>query len=269
VASAWAEHDPEAVWKWYKDNDSDGGGLLGGSNLALTSLFASLAGKDIDLAFKRLDEIEGPGKQMALAGMFQSALFDDDKRAQLLKKVDSIADSDERKQAKQMMLGQFAMLAPDQAVEWMKTQPPEEQKEMKETMGTMFMMSDPKKGAALMLDGATDEAKPKIYSRIISQWAAMDTNAAGTWLREQTQGPQLDDARSSFVQAASIKDPESAMAWASTITTSDSRVSATTVAFKAWQKKDPAAAEQALSRSGLTPEQMETVRTDSAKAPEP
>ena len=266
VASAWAEHDPEAVWKWYKESgDGDSGGLLGGSNLALTSLFASLAGKDIDLAFKRLDEIEGPGKRMALAGMFQTALFDDDKRAQLLKKVDSITDSDERKEAKQMLLGQFAMLAPDQAVEWMKTQPPEEQKEMKETMGAMFIMSDPKKGAAMMLEGATDESKPKIYSSIISQWAAMDTNAAGTWLREQPQGPHLDAARSSFVRAASTKDPESAMAWASTITSPESRVSATTVAFKAWQKKDPAAAEQALSRSGLSPEQMGTVRTDSAK----
>jgi hypothetical protein len=121
----------------------------------------------------------------------------------------------------------------------------------------------------MMLEGATDEAKPKIYSTIISQWAAMDTNAAGTWLREQPQGPQLDDARSSFVRAASMKDPESAMAWASTISSSESRVSATTVAFKAWQKRDAAAAEQALSRSGLTPEQMEMVRTDSAKASEP
>lgn len=269
VASAWAEHDPEAVWKWYKESgNQEGGGLMGGDNLMLTSLFTSLAGSDLDLAFKRLDEIDGPGKQMALAGMFQSTLFDDDKRAQILKKVESLPDPEERKQAKQMMMGQFAMLAPDQAMEWLKTQPPEDQKEMRETMGTMFMMSDPKKGAAMLLEGATDETKPKAYSTIISQWAAMDTNAAGTWLREQPQGAHLDEARSSFVRIASSKDPQSAMVWAGTITDPDSRVSATRTAYKAWHKKDAAAAEQALNTSGLTAEQMESVKSDGPRTPE-
>ncbi|RYD30009.1 MAG: hypothetical protein EOP86_20720, partial [Verrucomicrobiaceae bacterium] len=231
VAGAWAEKDPEAVWKWYKDQgDKDTGGVMGG-NMVLASLFSSLAAKDPDAAFAKLQEIEGPGRSMALAGLFQSALFDAEKRESLLKKVDSLPDESERKQARQMMLGQWAMLAPEEATAWVASQPAKDQSELRETMGTMLMMSDPKKGAAFMIEGATDEEKPKRYADIVGSWARMDTNAAGTWLSGQSQGPHLDDARQSFVGAASEKDPESAMAWAATITEESKRLSATTTAY--------------------------------------
>lgn len=270
VVSAWAEKDPEAVWKWYKNQSADdpgSGGMMSGNNLALSSIFSQMAAKDPELAFKRLDEIEGSGRQMALAGMFQSAMFDDDKRSAILKAVDAMPDDSERKQAKQMMLGQWAMMAPDEAVEWMKSQPQSEQGTMRESVGSMLMMSDPKKGAALLLEDATEAQKPQRYAQVVGTWAMSDTNAAGTWLRDQPQGPQLDDARSSFVSAASIKDPESAMAWAGTITDEAKRVTATGTAYHAWITKDPAAAEKSLSASGLSAEQMEKVRTSPVPSP--
>ena len=260
VAGAWAEQDPEAVWEWYQEQSDKGGGGTTGGSLALVSLFASMAEHDLDLAFKRLAEIGGPGKLMALTGMFQSALFDDDKRLQILEKVDALPDEDERKQAKQMMLGQWAMLAPEQAVEWVKTQPQAEQRELREIMGTMLMMSDPKKGADWMMEGVTDEEMPKAYSQVVSRWASMDANAAATWLKEQPQGPQLDEARKSFVNATSQKDPPNAMAWAATITNPDLRVKATKTAYQAWQAKDSAAADQALANSGLDEAQIQAVK---------
>jgi hypothetical protein len=58
------------------------------------------------------------------------------------------------------------------------------------------------------------------------------------------------------------------MVWAGTITDPDSRVSATRTAYKAWHKKDAAAADQALNTSGLTAEQMESVKSDGPRTPE-
>jgi len=260
VASAWAEKDPEAVWNWYKGQKDDNNGGMFGGNMVLVSLFSNMVETDPDQAFKRLEELDTPAKQMALAGMFQSALFDDDKRQQILKKIDTLPDEAERKQAKQMMLGQWAMLAPDQAMDWVKTQPQDEQHDLRETMGTMLMMNDPKKGANFVIDGASEEEKSKSYSRVISQWASMDANAAGAWLKEQPQGPQLDAARQSFVSATSQKDPASAMTWAGTITDPDQRVSATSTVYQAWKKKDAAAADQALGNSGLDAAQVQAVR---------
>lgn len=260
VAGAWAEQDPEAVWEWYQEQADKGGGGMAGGSLALVSLFASMAEHDLDLAFKRLAEIDGPGKLMALAGMCQSALFDDDKRGQILEKVDALPDETERKQAKQMMLGQWAMLAPEQAVEWVKTQPQAEQRELRETMATMLMMNDPRRGASLMMEGVSEEEQPQAYSQVVSQWARMDANAAGTWLKEQPQGPQLDEARQSFVNATCQKDPGNAMAWAATITNPDLRFRATKTAYQAWQQKDPAAADQGLANSGLDDAQIQAVK---------
>jgi hypothetical protein len=260
VAGAWAEKDPEAVWLWYQNRaDKDGGGVLG-SSMVLTSLFASLADNDPDLAFKRLQEIDAPARQMALAGMLQSAIFDDARREAILAKVAALPDEAERKQAKQMMLSQWAMVAPEQAVAWMRTQPQSEQADLRESMGMMLMMSDPKQGANLMLEGATDENRARSYARIVSQWANMDTNAAGTWLKEQPQGPHLDEARHSFVNAASEKDPQTAMEWAATITNPDLRVGATATAYQAWLNRDAEAAEQALGRSGLDAAQIQAVK---------
>ena len=41
--------------------------------------------------------------------------------------------------------------APDEATAWIAKQPAAEQKEMRDSVGTVFMMSDPKKGAAFMM----------------------------------------------------------------------------------------------------------------------
>ena len=204
---------------------------------------------------------------MALAGLMQVGLFDDDKRQMVLKKIDSIPDEAERKQAKQMMLSQLAMASPDQAIAWMKTQPAAEQSELRVSIGTMLMMSDPKQGASILLEGATDGEKPQRYATVIGSWAHFDTNAAGTWLREQPQGPHLDNARESFVRTASQKDPESAMAWAGTITDSSTRVTSTITAYQAWKKKDAAAADRALEASGLSADHREVVRTADSTAP--
>jgi hypothetical protein len=159
--SAWTENDPETAWKWYQNQpEKTSGGIMGG-NLVLTTLFAKMAENDPDQAFQRLTEIKGASnRQMALSGMFQSAFFDDAKRQQMLTNIGAIPDEAERKQTKQMMLGQWAMMAPEQAVAWVGTQPPEEQKDLRQSMGTMLMMSDPKTGAKCMLEGVTEEEKP-------------------------------------------------------------------------------------------------------------
>ena len=265
VASAWAEKDPEAVWKWYNDQKGEDSGPMGGQ-MVLMSLFSSMAAKDPEMAFKRLAEIEGPGKQMAIAGMFQSSMFDESKRAEILKLVDAMPDKSEREQAKMSMISQWVMLAPDDAIAYVKSQPAEEGNMLRTQVGQMYMMTNPKKGADFILEGATDENKAQKYSTIIGSWAHQDPNAAGTWLNEQPQGPHLDEARNSFVFATSQTDPGSAMVWATTITEPTKREAATSFAYQAWKKKDQASADEALGKSGLTAEQVQRIQSQPTDA---
>ncbi len=264
VASAWAENDPEAVWKWYQGaKDADSAGPMGGG-MVLVSLFSSMAAQNPELAFKRLGEIDGPSKQMALAGMFQASLFDPDKRNAILAQVDAMPDKTERDQAKQSMLGQWMMMAPEEATAYVKSQPIAEQALLRQTTGQMLMMTDPKKGAAFIMDGATDADRAERYSSVVSSWAHMDTNAAGTWLNGQPKGPELDKAKQSFVFAAAAKDPESAMTWAATITDETTKTTAITHAYSAWKKTDAAAAEKALQASGLPAEKIQALQNQGA-----
>ena len=262
VVAAWAEQDPDAVWAWYQSNkDKDSGGMFGGNQMALTSIFSNLMANDPDMAFKRLDELDKEARTMALSGMCQTALFDDSKRQALLDRIQAMPDAVERTQARQMMVSQWVMLAPDDATAWVAKQPAAEQKEMRESVGTMFMMSDPKKGAAFLLEGATDEDKPKIYSQVVSSWAAMNPDGAAEWLGSQGNGPELDQARSSLAFSLASRKPAAAMENVRTITDSNLRVTTATTVYRQWQTTDAAAADKALDNAGLTAEQVQQIRS--------
>lgn len=266
VVAAWAEQDPDAVWTWYQNSkDKDSGGILGGNQMLLMSIFSNLMTHDPDNAFKRLGELDKEGRTMALSGMCQTALFDDAKRQDLLNRIKTMPDAAEQAQARQMLVSQWVILAPDEAVAWVGKQPAEEQKEMRESVGTMFMMSDPKKGAAFMLEGATAEEQPKIYARVVSSWAATNPDAAAEWLASQGDGPELDQARSSLAYTLGEKKPAAAMANVKSITDPELRFSAAGTVYRKWQATDPAAANQALDNAGLTAEQVQQIRAASDK----
>ncbi|MEI8039042.1 MAG: hypothetical protein WCJ14_11690 [Verrucomicrobiota bacterium] len=268
VAAAWAESDPNAVWEWYKSNkDNDSGGMLGGNQMVLMSVFSSLMANDPDTAFKRLDELDPQARTMALAGMTQSALFDDTKRQALLSRIDAMPDGAERTQARQMLLSQWAMLAPDEATAWIGQQPAAEQKELRDSMGAVLMMTDPKKGAAFMLEGAAAEDKPKIYSSVMSTWARTSPDAASAWLAGQGNGPEMDQGRLALVNAISDKNPSGAMNHTLEITDANLRFTAANTVYQKWQAKDAAAANQALDKAGLTAEQVQQIRSSQQTTP--
>ena len=87
--------------------------------------------------------------------------------------------------------------------------------------------------------------------------ASRDPEKAGTWLSEQTQGPELDPARSSYAHTVAQRDPESAMTWAKTITDEGTRTATVGAVYQQWRQKDPAAADAALPESGLSAEAVE------------
>lgn len=170
-------------------------------------------------------------------------------------------DAEERTQARQMLLSQWVMFAPDEATDWLAKQPASEQKEMRATVGTMFMMSDPKKGASFMMEGATAEEKPSRYATVVSSWAATNPDAAATWLAEQGSGPELDQARSSLVFSLYKKKPAAAMDNARAITEENLRVSTATMVYQKWKVTDVAAADKGLDNLGLIAEQIQQIKS--------
>jgi len=268
VVSSWAEKDPEAVWTWYqanKDKDNDSGGMFGGNQMLLSSIFSNLMTADPDIAFKRLDELDKGARIMALSGMSQTALFDDTKRQALLDRIKVIPDAAERSQARQMLISQWVMFAPDEAAAWVGQQPAAEQREMRDSVGTVFMMSDPKRGAEFMMEGATAEDKPAIYAKVVGSWGAMHPDAAATWLAEQGDGPELDQARSSLAHSLGDKNPAAAMDSVRAITDDNLRFTTAMMLYRKCQTTDAAAADKGLDNAGLTAEQIQQIKSSAGK----
>ena len=262
VASSWAESDPEAVWAWYKGNkDSDSGGMFGGNQMVLSAVFSSLMSNNPDAAFKRFDELDPGTRQMAFAGMCQTALMDDGKRQLLFDKINSMPDGTEKSSSRQMLLSQWAVFSPDEATDWVSKQPTADQKSLRESVGSALMMSDPKKGAAFMMEGVSTEDKPLRCSEVVGGWSMIDPKAAAAWLDAQGSGPELDQARQTLVSTLNQSNPAGAMSQAQAITDADKRFSAISSAYGAWSKKDSSAADQALQNAGLTPEQVQSIRS--------
>ncbi len=266
VVASWAEKDPDAVWAWYQANkEKDSGGMFGGNQMVLSSIFSNLMTNDPDTAFKRLDELDKGAKIMALAGMSQSALFDDTKRQALLDRINAMPDAAERTQARQMLVSQWVMFAPDDATAWVAKQPATDQKEMRATVGSAFMMSDPKRGAAFMLEGATPEEKPSLYATVVGSWAATNPDAAATWLAEQDGGPELDQAHRSLSQSLSERKPAAAMDQARAITDPNQRMNAASMVYRKWQAADAEAADKGLDNADLTAEQIQQIKSSAGE----
>ncbi len=264
VLSSWAQSDPEAAWQWmkdHKDEEEEGGGMFGGRAMMMTGLFSALASKDPEKAFQRLAEVEDKQQRtMALAGMAQTA-WDDESRARLLKGIDSLPDAAERGEAKAGVLGQMAMVEPEAAIAEVAKLPDDERKTVAQRVGSMLMMSDPKKGADFMVANAPAGEKSSAYQQAVSMWAHQNTNAAGEWLSAQPQGPELDGARVSFASTAASKDPESAMEWAKTVTDENQRSAAITSVYTQWKAKNADAANAALDASGLPADRIEGLKS--------
>lgn len=268
VLSAWAQSDPDAAWAHLKSSEDEdtGGSMFGGRSMMMMGLFSSMAAKDPDKAFARLAELDEPQeRQMALNGIAQTA-YDDASRSRLMEEISKLPDANERKEARSAILGQLAMMDPDQAVKMTATLPADERKEASQRVGTMLMMSDPERGAAYMLENAEPNDKKQVYQQIVSQWVHADANKAGAWLGQQPQTPDLDGARFSFATQVAGRDPESAMAWANTVTEENQRTLAVEQVYKTWKQKDEPAASAALQSSGLSQDRIDAIRTGIPRA---
>ncbi len=261
VLGTWARKDPEASWQWYlekRDSDEINVGPMG-SDTYLQMIFGGMADRNLDRAIERLRELDDDqARRMASFGIANTAAMDPEKREAFLDKTATMED-DLRLNVRQSVIGQWAMMDTDGAMDWIRGLPAEERAELANSSGYSFMWADPEKGAEFLLEDATEETLPQRYQTIISAWANRDPNAAGEWLNAQPASPAQDGARSSFAMQVARRDPESAMEWAKTVSDESRRFSAVHNVYLQWRKKDADAADSALANSNLPTEKIEQI----------
>jgi hypothetical protein len=257
VLGSWARRDPDAVWRWYQTERQKGESDQS-TQMTVSALFAGMASKDIDAAFARLNTLEEHERPMAAAGIASTG-GDERARQRLLERSESLAP-ELRRQIQENAIRSWAMMDPEEALKWIRTRPAEDQSGLRSTAANMVMMSDPQRGADLLMEGATEKDKPRIYDTIVGSWANRDPRAAAEWLTKQPQGPELDNARRTFASLVTQRDPSAAMDWAKSVTNEDQRNSSVQQIYQTWRKRDEKAAEAALEASGIAPEKIASFR---------
>ena len=212
IAQNWAAIDPAAALEWARAH-SDVQGFQGAINGAINGWWS----KDHAAAeqYVTAHANDSSGRQMATT--LTSYIFSKDpERAK--EWVAQLSDSETRRQAQHVLVIQMAVSDPESASEYAATLP-----------------ADVREGT---LTGA------------INYWAANDLTAAGEWIKGLS-GPARDEALGAYTYSLLRKDPNSAAAWAVTISDPKIRDKSLNGIATFWLNKDPAAASAWIQNSSL------------------
>ena len=107
---------------------------------------------------------------------------------------------------------------------------------------------DPTSALAWAIDLKDKNAREAAYAHAVDGWAFHDPYAAGTWLAEQSKGPERDAATLPLIQHLSRSDAPMAWEWAESIGDPSLRMDARVSALREWASVDSAAAQSAYKR---------------------
>jgi hypothetical protein len=212
IAQNWAAIDPAAALEWARAH-SEVQGFQGAINGAINGWWS----KDHAAAeqYVTTHANDSSGRQMATT--LTSYIFSKDpERAK--EWVGQLSDSETRRQAQHVLVIQMAVNDPKSASEYAATLP-----------------ADVREGT---LTGA------------INYWAANDLTAAGEWINGLS-GPARDEALGAYTYSLLRKDPNTAAAWAVTISDPKIRDKSLNGIATFWLNKDPVAASAWIQKSNL------------------
>lgn len=212
IAQNWAAVDPAAALEWARAH-SEVQGFQGAINGAINGWWS----KDHAAAeqYVTTHANDSSGRQMATT--LTTYIFSKDpERAK--EWVGQLSDLETRRQAQHVLAVQMAVNDPKSASEYAATLP-----------------ADVREGT---LTGA------------INYWAANDLTGAGEWINGLS-GPARDEALGAYTYSLLRKDPNTAAAWAVTISNPKIRDKSLNGIATFWLNKDPVAASAWIQKSNL------------------
>jgi len=213
IAQNWAAIDPAAALEWAHAH-SDAQGFQGAINGAINGWWSKDHSAAEQYVAAHASDISGRQMAAVLTGYIFSK--DPDRAKEW---VAQIPDSEARRQAQHVLVIQMAVNDPENASEY---------------------------AAALPAD-----VREGMLSSAINYWAANNLTAAGDWIK-RLSGTTRDEALGAYTYSLLRKDPNTAAAWAITISDPKIRDKSLNGIATFWLHKDPAAASAWIQNSNLS-----------------
>lgn len=314
LAAGWMEKDPSTLLKWLNEDKSDGKENRGRDKelrqVAMESLLMGMTPLDasttdmlissapqwrrarmiMDMAERDPDSDPraAAARAMAEAGEDTNQRRDINNRAgriladrdpkEALKYAEEL-DPKERGSVYQATMDSWLRKDKQEAMKWLKEQPPEVQISAVEGMrGEVRDMSydeimkfnqgvsaqaasnvmrlavdenarrNPQE-ALRYLPGMSDDQRPNGFRTIATEWTQKDAQATSEWIDPLPPGKEKDSAIQGMVWQLREKDPASSTIWASTVGDEKSREDLTNQSLRTWLKRDPEAAKQWINET--------------------
>ena len=116
---------------------------------------------------------------------------------------------------------------------------------------SQWAASDPQAAGSWAASFPEGKTRDQVFENLINRWAKSDPAAAASWLGNLSDSPSRDQAVSAFTNRISSSDPQAAVQWAATISNDSLRDSQMESTARAWLKADPRNASTWISNSSL------------------
>jgi hypothetical protein len=218
----WTKQEPGAAAAWFLNHELDESPLLGQQKQrnAFTEVILSRL-RNTGGAVEFWSGLQDAERQrQSVKTLFGSI----DELPELASQIRESADPKSTLIAYKEIGTYFGKMELEQAREWAVGQVADEVRlAAAHGVAASWMRAEPEAAADWWLAQSTDDDRSNTYAKIIAEWATNSPNQAGTWLSNQPQTTTLDSARAQFATAVRERDPESAIAWAKSITDSKLR----------------------------------------------
>jgi hypothetical protein len=139
---------------------------------------------------------------------------------------------------------------PQRAKEWANTLPTAETRRMATTNIAMEMSNSDPKAAGEWAATLPDEVRSRTLESVISRWARNDSRAVGEWING-LNGAVRDEAVGAFSASLAVKDPATALTWATTVSDSTRRTATVDRLVSSWLRRNPNDAKAWIQNSTL------------------
>lgn len=263
LMTRWAKESPEAALAWTQSHNDWRAQWGAGTVLAVmarTNPEAAIAWAN---AHPPKNKDEG---NWHMASVVSGLAKDDPARASTL--AQSMDRSEARGRAMDSVLDSFFKLqGPDAAkASVMALEEGPFKNGISSRLAARLAESDPAAAAVWAATLPAGEARPRVITEVVDEWAEKSPNEAGNWLNGLGNEPGMDEPRERFAWKVQEKDPEAAIAWASTITDERRRQETSYRLAREWMQREPDNARAWVSTTNqLSPEARERLLNNTGR----
>ena len=250
AVAAWAANDPQAAFAWASSAPDEGS-----VNNWLLGVTRGVAATDPDLARDFLAQLEGRTRNQALNAVRPYVMqrgFD-----YTTAWIEGVGDEETRDRAARSMAGDLADLDPAQAAQWNAAMTNVgSRRDISETVSDRWASSD-LAAARSWVEGLPEDTRTEAAEGVARHYARQDPAAAAQWLDSLGANPDLDGARSVWIEESFRNSPQASLDYVAKISDLRSQEEHYRRYLRDWMRRDQSSAQAWIaSNAGSLPPQV-------------